>query len=66
VIHRDIKPENIFMSKAAGPSNREVVKLGDLGWAIVQRAASKRTTLCGTAEYLPPEVCGSPDAPPME
>lgn len=33
------------------------MKLGDLGWAIVKRATSKRTTLCGTVEYLPPEVC---------
>lgn len=33
------------------------VKLGDLGWSIVKRATSKRTTLCGTMEYLPPEVC---------
>jgi aurora kinase len=33
------------------------VKLGDLGWAIVKRATSRRTTICGTMEYLPPEVC---------
>lgn len=34
-----------------------VVQLGDLGWSIVKRTTSKRTTLCGTMEYLPPEVC---------
>ena len=40
----------------------QVVKLGDLGWSIVKRATSKRTTLCGTIEYLPPEVCRGAEA----
>ena len=39
------------------PKQAATVKLGDFGWSIVKRAASKRTTLCGTIEYLPPEVC---------
>jgi aurora kinase len=58
VIHRDIKPENVFLARASSaPDAPSVVKLGDFGWAIVKRAASKRTTICGTMEYLPPEVC---------
>ncbi len=39
-----------------------MVKLGDLGWSIVKRATSRRTTLCGTIEYLPPEVCRGAEA----
>lgn len=58
VIHRDIKPENVFLARASpAPDAPAIVKLGDLGWAIVKRATSRRTTICGTMEYLPPEVC---------
>jgi serine/threonine protein kinase len=61
VLHRDIKPENVFLARCAGEAGQQLqqtcVKLGDLGWAIVKRCTSKRTTLCGTMEYLPPEVC---------
>jgi serine/threonine protein kinase len=34
----------------------EVLKLADFGWSVVQRQHSVRTTLCGTPDYLPPEV----------
>lgn len=34
----------------------ETLKLGDFGWTVAQRKNAQRTTLCGTAEYLPPEV----------
>ena len=30
--------------------------LADFGWSVVQREKSVRTTLCGTPDYLPPEV----------
>ena len=60
VLHRDIKPENVFLGR--GADGGAVVKLGDFGWSIVKRAASKRTTLCGTIEYLPPEVCKGAEA----
>ena len=49
VIHRDIKPENILLSN-------EIIKLADFGWSIHQKSNKLRTTFCGTAEYLPPEV----------
>ena len=49
IIHRDIKPENILMSN-------EIIKLADFGWSIHQRSNKIRTTFCGTAEYMPPEV----------
>lgn len=37
--------------------NKETLKLADFGWTVAQRVNSCRTTLCGTVEYLPPELC---------
>ena len=54
VIHRDIKPENILLHK--GADGVEVLKLADFGWTVAQRSTARRHTLCGTTEYLPPEV----------
>jgi serine/threonine protein kinase len=48
IIHRDIKPENILVGL-----NGEL-KLADFGWAV--HSVSKRTTLCGTLDYLSPEM----------
>ncbi|XP_044732519.1 aurora kinase C-like [Chrysoperla carnea] len=49
VIHRDIKPENLLIG-AQGE-----VKIADFGWSV-HAPSSKRTTLCGTLDYLPPEM----------
>jgi serine/threonine protein kinase len=49
VIHRDIKPENIMVGL-----NGEL-KIADFGWSV-HTPASRRTTLCGTLDYLPPEM----------
>lgn len=48
IMHRDIKPENLLLS------NDGQVKISDFGWSI--RTRHKRGTLCGTLDYLPPEM----------
>ena len=61
VLHRDIKPENLLLFHGAGAGvaagSGEQLKLADFGWTVAQRRDAQRTTLCGTPEYLPPEVC---------
>lgn len=47
VMHRDIKPENIICFG-------QTLKLADFGWSIV--TAKPRKTLCGTMDYISPEV----------
>jgi aurora kinase len=55
VIHRDIKPENLLIVKKK--HGRHTLKLADFGWSVVKRVESMmRTTLCGTLDYLPPEI----------
>lgn len=49
VIHRDIKPENILVS-----INGEI-KISDFGWSV-HTPGNRRTTYCGTLDYLPPEM----------
>jgi len=58
IIHRDIKPENILFVKDKA-TGRLTLKLADFGWAVQHVPTSVRMTLCGTPEYLPPEVCHS-------
>ncbi|ELP86935.1 serine/threonine protein kinase, putative [Entamoeba invadens IP1] len=47
-IHRDLKPENIMVD------HNDQIKLADFGWSV--RANTKRTTYCGTLDYLSPEI----------
>ncbi|KAH9362881.1 hypothetical protein HPB48_015156 [Haemaphysalis longicornis] len=49
VIHRDIKPENVLLSSS------DQVKLADFGWAV-HAPSSRRVGVCGTVDYVPPEM----------
>ncbi|XP_007909319.1 aurora kinase C [Callorhinchus milii] len=49
VIHRDIKPENLLLGL------RGELKIADFGWSV-HAPSSRRKTLCGTLDYLPPEM----------
>ncbi|ERT00753.1 AUR protein kinase [Sporothrix schenckii ATCC 58251] len=49
VIHRDIKPENILVGIHGE------LKISDFGWSV-HAPNHRRTTLCGTLDYLPPEM----------
>ena len=50
IIHRDIKPENFVLTSGS------VVKLIDFGWSAPCDQSSRRNTLCGTLDYLAPEL----------
>jgi len=51
VIHRDIKPENLLLGRKGD------LKLSDFGWSV-HTPHFRRTTLCGTLDYLSPEMVG--------
>ena len=51
VIHRDLKLGNLFLDKELN------IKVGDLGLAtILDDPSEKRQTICGTPNYIAPEV----------
>ena len=50
IVYRDLKPENLLISQIGH------VKLTDFGFAKQLNPAERTYTLCGTPEYLAPEV----------
>jgi serine/threonine protein kinase len=49
VIHRDIKPENLLLGI------KGELKISDFGWSV-HAPTDRRKTICGTLDYLPPEM----------
>ena len=51
ILHRDLKPMNIFLT------NKNQIKIGDLGVAKLLNANANASTCIGTPYYLSPEIC---------
>jgi len=49
VIHRDIKPENLLIGMGGK------IKIADFGWSV-HAPGMRRKTVCGTLDYLAPEM----------
>ena len=50
VLHRDIKPENLLLTAQGA------IKLADFGTSRILGSRSAASTVCGTPEYLSPEL----------
>ena len=53
VAHRDIKPENLLLVDEHDDTN---IKLADFGFAKKVTGDLSLSTLCGTAQYVAPEI----------
>lgn len=51
VIHRDIKPENLLLDE------HDNLKIADFGWSVHAVRNNRRGTVCGTLDFLAPEMC---------
>jgi hypothetical protein len=49
IFHRDIKPENLLIDHHGD------LKIADFGWSV-HSPSSRRLSICGTLDYLPPEM----------
>lgn len=55
VLHRDINPRNVLVGRGMR------LKLADFGAAVHTRPGDPRWTVCGTLDYLPPEMVEGKD-----
>lgn len=55
VLHRDIKPENVLFDAGFN------IKLCDFGGACLLDPVTRKTSICGTYEYMPPEMVNNPN-----
>lgn len=51
VIHRDLKPENLLLD------DDDNLKIADFGWSVHAVNSCRRKTMCGTLDFLAPELC---------
>jgi aurora kinase, other len=47
---RDLKPENILIGSDG------TLRLSDFGWSVHTLGGKRRKTMCGTVDYLAPEI----------
>lgn len=52
IAHRDLKPENILLKS----KDDDIIKLSDFGLSRVMSSESFLKTMCGTPQYVAPEV----------
>jgi serine/threonine-protein kinase Chk2 len=55
IAHRDLKPENILLKDP----DSDIIKLSDFGLSRVVDQASFMKTICGTPQYVAPEILTS-------
>ncbi|KYQ89395.1 putative protein serine/threonine kinase [Tieghemostelium lacteum] len=59
IAHRDLKPENILLKRKGedlDPQAKDSIKLSDFGLSRTVNSGSLMTTMCGTPQYLAPEI----------
>lgn len=52
IVHRDLKPENLLLADRNDDTN---IKIADFGFA--KHISEPLNTVCGTPDYIAPEVC---------
>jgi len=52
IVHRDLKPENLLLASKDDDTN---IKIADFGFA--KHISAKLNSICGTPDYLAPEIC---------